>query len=227
MDANYIRGHLKQSYDQGPDSFDPIEPYFFNMMRCTLSTGSAAAYIRAHPGLPITVRDCILSKVFQFLYIPLEVRFNLPPEPDWDVRTDLETILDKFPDSSVSRMDSFDWWSFYEDTVNLNFDTVLVRLRERVRAGGSGGSQQRRRGPEPKLDRHRDISRIVRPYGDDWRQDANLNLISKALDRAGIPVSPNWHKWKPPAHTFSRALKMRKHVVIKAIQYSLDHAPSD
>jgi hypothetical protein len=233
VEASYIRGHLKQSYDQGPDSFDPIEPYFFVMMRCTLSMGAAGAYIRTHPGLPITERDCILSKLFQFLYLPLEVRFGLPERPDWGVQSCLEAMLDQLPDSAVSRLHSFDWQRFYEDTVALDLEAVLTRVSERLRKWGSDGKTQvkgvsaRKRGPTPDLERHCNIARIVQPYGDDWRQDANLNLIGDALDSAKIPVSPKWKKWKTPARSFSRALEMRKHLVIKAIQYSLDQAQSD
>jgi hypothetical protein len=46
VEASYIRGHLKQSYEEG---CEPIEPYFFAMMRCTLSVGAARAYIHATP----------------------------------------------------------------------------------------------------------------------------------------------------------------------------------
>lgn len=129
VEATYIRKHIESSYS---DEHDPIEPYFFAMMRLTLTSGTAAAYIRTHPDLPITERDCRLSKLFQFLYVPLEIHFGLPESPEWETRVSLEELLDSLPDHHISRLQEFDWWSFYEDTRSHDLDTVISRLRERL-----------------------------------------------------------------------------------------------
>ena len=129
VEAIYIRKHIESSYS---DEHDPFEPYFFAMMRLTLSSGTAAAYIRTHPDLPITERDCRLSKLFQFLYVPLEIHFGLPESPEWETRVSLEELLDSLPDHHISRLQEFDWWSFYKDTRSHDLDTVISRLRERL-----------------------------------------------------------------------------------------------
>ena len=129
VEAIYIRKHIESSYS---DEHDPFEPYFFAMMRLTLSPGTAAAYIRTHPNLPITERDCRLSKLFQFLYVPLEIHFGLPESPEWETRVSLEELLDSLPDHHISRLQEFDWWSFYKDTRSHDLDRVISRLRERL-----------------------------------------------------------------------------------------------
>jgi hypothetical protein len=224
VEAVYIRKHIESSYS---DEFE-IEPYFFEMMRLTLSAGAAAAYLRKHPDLPITERDCLLSKLFQFLYVPMEIRFGLPESPDWEMRISLEELLESLPDHPMSRLQEFDWRSFYEDTCCQDLETVLSRLRKRPPAAslahGNKRGQGRKRGPKADLSRHRQIAGIVNEYGENWRDDEHLSDICEDLDKAGIKVSPKWPKWKEPARSFRRARQERKHEVIKAIQYSIDRS---
>jgi len=225
VEAIYIRKRIQECYS-GKE--DPIEPYFFAMMRLTLSSGTAAAYIRTHPNLPITERDCCLSKLFQFLYVPLEIRFGLRQQPEWETRVTLEELLDFLPGDFVSRLPEFDWSSFFEDTRKHDIDTVVSRLRARLPSTGMAQAERktpgRKRGPKEDIPRHKRIASIALKRGQNWRDDECLRQVCDDLDRSGIKVSPMWPKWKTPARSFSRALLERKHEVIKAIQYSIDRA---
>jgi hypothetical protein len=222
-EAAYIRAHLEYiSDDWGP------EPFFLDMVRYTLSRGTAEAFIRTHPSLPITERDWALSKLFQLLYVPLEVRFGLPGVPhvlDRDVQERIEQLLDRLEPSVLSRLDEFKYGAYYHDVRNRDLETVLLRLEEHFPQGRNQRQKKRGRGPLPDVNRHRAIAEIVRRYGDDWRQSENLIQICSELDHAGIPVSKFWLKWRPPAQTFKKAHRQRQHDVVKALDYSLKHAP--
>jgi hypothetical protein len=224
----WVRGCILNGYtENGPW----MEPYFFDMVRLTLSPGAAAAYIRTHPSLPITERDCSLSKVFQFVYTALEARFNLPEHSDPNVRLELEDVLDDLPASVLMQLPEFDWEGIFWDVLSGDLQTVVSRIRKRIQIGFSGRydpveSPRRKRGPKADAGRHTQIADIVRRAGPDWREDQALKKICESLDKSGIKVSPSWNTWKPPVRKSRRALEMRKHDVIKALQYSLDRAPS-
>src|SRR5713101_1649334 len=76
----YLEAALKEGYADGG-----LEPYFYSILPLTMSPESCASFIRANPQLPITERDYYLSKLFQFLYVPIKIRFSLE-DGETDVR---------------------------------------------------------------------------------------------------------------------------------------------
>ena len=72
----YIEAELRRSYatPSGP------EPYFYRILPVTLTPESCDSFLRS-TSLPITARDYYLSKLFQFLYLPLVQKFLLEDHP--------------------------------------------------------------------------------------------------------------------------------------------------
>ena len=85
----YIEAELRKSYAD-PRRGGP-EPYFYSIFPATMSAAACASFLR-HTTLPITERDYYLSKLFQFLYVPLELKFLLP-DNETDVCERLEEFL--------------------------------------------------------------------------------------------------------------------------------------
>jgi hypothetical protein len=88
-------------------------------------TPAACASFLRHTTLPIVERDYYLSKLFQFLYLPLELRFQLGSAEE-EIRERLEQFLDGIP--AESRLDLFDWSRFYADTLHYDLEGVLGHL---------------------------------------------------------------------------------------------------
>jgi hypothetical protein len=226
--AEYFRGCVRKSYQD--ERASELEPYFFEAMTLTLSRGARQAFFRSHPLLPATERDYYLSKLFQFLYVVLEVRYSLREGLEWEVQIQVEAALDpqQEPLPEAADMPEVDWWGFYRDTCQYDLQTVLQRLPRHVNAGsgtstpaskrsekGLGG----RRGPKTNITRHLQIAAIVDQHGSEWRNDETLPEICDALDKDRVRVPLKWHTW---ARTWSRAVQEKKYQVTKAIQYSLD-----
>jgi hypothetical protein len=78
------------------------------------------------------------------------------------------------------------------------------------------------RGPRPDMTKHESIANAVRPYGEDWKQENNLEDIAKKLDREKVPVTKTWPNRKPAgARTWKTALMSFPQDVVKTIAYSL------
>ena len=75
------------------------------------------------------------------------------------------------------------------------------------------------RGPAPKMDDHRKVADVVRPYGDHWRDENNLQKIVATLDGLEVPIPPTWPNRKDKSHNWERALENYSRLVIQAIEY--------
>lgn len=54
-----------------------LSPHIAATYWFTLSPQTCSSFLRANPALPVSERDFCLSKLFQFLYLPLTVRYHL------------------------------------------------------------------------------------------------------------------------------------------------------
>jgi hypothetical protein len=118
----YIEAELRRSYANplGP------EPYFYRILPVTLTPESCESFLRS-TNLPIGARDYYLSKLFQFLYLPLELKFLLEDDAT-EVSKRLEEFLDAIPPECMERLAEFDWSQFYDDTLRYELHDVLRRL---------------------------------------------------------------------------------------------------
>ena len=92
----------------------------------TLTAESCQSFLRS-TSLPIAARDYYLSKLFQFLHVPLVLKFGLENDPT-QVSKPLEEFLDGIPAECTERLAEFDWSEFYEDTLRYDLPEVLRRL---------------------------------------------------------------------------------------------------
>lgn len=76
----------------------------------------------------------------------------------------------------------------------------------------------RRRGPEPKMDRHQAIVSVVNSR--DHRNPANLRKICEDLDSKRVTIPPSWRETGMRV-TWLHALDDDKWRVLKVIEYSL------
>jgi hypothetical protein len=118
----YIEAELRRSY---ADSLGP-EPYFYRILPVTLTPESYESFLRS-TNLPIGARDYHLSKLFQFLYLPLILKFLLEGDAT-EVSKRLEEFLDGIPPECTERLAEFDWSEFYDETLHYELDDVLRRL---------------------------------------------------------------------------------------------------
>ena len=118
----YIQAALRRGY---ADTAGP-EPYFYSILPLTLTPASCGSFLKSST-LPITARDYYLSKLFQFLYLPLGVKFPLEADASAVVER-LEEFLDGITPDRVDRITEFDWSQFYEDTLSYGLEDVLLRL---------------------------------------------------------------------------------------------------
>jgi hypothetical protein len=118
----YIEAELRRGY---ADTAGP-EPYFYSILPLTLTPASCASFLKSST-LPITARDYYLSKLFQFLYLPLEMKFPLEADASAVVERLVE-FLDGITPDRLDRIAEFDWSQFYEDTLRYRLEDVLRRL---------------------------------------------------------------------------------------------------
>jgi len=85
----------------------------------------------------------------------------------------------------------------------------------------------RKPGPKPKLSDYAKVAAILAKYGDSWDSDENLPEVCEDLDKAGVPPSERWATLREPARSWRVALREHRDLVIKALVYRRDHAPSD
>jgi hypothetical protein len=120
----YIEAALRRSYadprEPGP------EPYFYKILPVTLTAESCESFLRSS-SLPIAARDYYLSKLFQFLHVPLVLKFGLENDPT-QVSKPLEEFLDGISPECTEKLAEFDWSEFYEDTLRYDLPEVLRRL---------------------------------------------------------------------------------------------------
>jgi hypothetical protein len=121
----YIEAELRRSYCANPREPGP-EPYFYKILPVTLTPDSCESFLRS-TSLPIAARDYYLSKLFQFLHVPLVMKFRLENDPS-EVSKPLEEFLDGISPECTERLAEFDWSEFYEDTLRYDLREVLRRL---------------------------------------------------------------------------------------------------
>ena len=79
----------------------------------TLSAECYAGFRKDYPELQLDRRDYLLSKLFQFLFVPITMRQNYS-DSDGSLRRELETFLDISRKPAVAAA-AFDWRAFYAD----------------------------------------------------------------------------------------------------------------
>ena len=79
------------------------------------------------------------------------------------------------------------------------------------------------------MDYHHAIAARVKPFGEEWRNEDNLEEIAEQLDRDNISIPPKseWRTLKPAARSWKRAVENFPRFVRKAITYSLKMASRD
>jgi len=87
-----------------------------------------------------------------------------------------------------------------------------------------GHPAKKKRGPPPKTAHHRVVAKVVKPYGDKWRESDNLEAIANELDRLQQPIPPSWSKRDRKSYSWVRAVQNYPPLVIKAIEYRLKKA---
>ena len=94
-----------------------IDPFYETLVDATLSSGASKAFVRAHPDLPIDERDYSLSKLFQFFYLPLTIRFIR--DHHYYIRIRLDEILESLSvaelrniveKATLGQMDGWSYW---------------------------------------------------------------------------------------------------------------------
>jgi hypothetical protein len=92
---------------------------FLATLRFTLSQRCAAGFTRENPGLPIDFRDYVLSKLFEFIFEAIVMRFDFT-DPDGQLGQKLEAFLDTIVDPDAAAF-GFDWKKFYTDLRHLTY----------------------------------------------------------------------------------------------------------
>ena len=77
----------------------------------------------------------------------------------------------------------------------------------------------RKRGPQPDMENHEKVVKIIRAYGENWTSDDNLLEICEELDRQEVPSPKTWAtRSDGVARTWSRGRHHYQYLVIKAIK---------
>jgi hypothetical protein len=191
--------------------------------------------------LPVDERDYYLSKLFQFMYLTLQVRFNPQGASEMAVKGRVQNLLDGVPDELLPPQEEEHAWErfwelFYHDTQALQLRAVLDRLPEHLKTvfhgtrnipTGPEKALRRRRGPKPDMENHRKVAQVVSRCGPEWQDKAALNKICGTLDRKKIPAPKSWAKWTPAVRSWEPVSLYRRECVIKAIDYRLQKATEE
>lgn len=71
-------------------------------------------------------------------------------------------------------------------------DTVTAEIKQRL-------PSQAKRGPKPDMDALKKIAKILAPYGERWKETADLSLIFQKLDSNGVDFPKRWRTKEPRA----------------------------
>jgi hypothetical protein len=185
-EEEYIEAALRRGYAEPPGP----EPYFYTILPLTLTPESCEGFLKS-TSLPIAARDYYLSKLFQFLYLPLTLKFPLEADAT-EVSKRLEEFLDGIPPECMERLAEFDWPQFYGDTLGYELHDVLRRLPLHL--------------PGPRPGRPSKAMTKERWVGENW--PSRLKLVrgtdpqKVAAEHCGVSVE-TYKKWeqgvRPPA----------------------------
>lgn len=183
----YIEAQLQSSYAD-PRGCE-LEPFFYSILPVTLLPGSCKSFLRS-TSLPIVARDYYLSKLFQFLYVPLELKFMAKDGPK--ATECLEKFLDNIPPEITERLAQFDWPGFYDDTLRYDLLEVLNRLPGHLPV------------PKPSLSSAKMAKKrwVDENWPDRLRKARGDNTQKQAAHRCGVSEE-TYKKWeqgvRPPA----------------------------
>lgn len=174
--------------------------------------------------LSVTQRDFLLSKLFQFLYVPLQIQDQLDRPRALPLRRKLEHWLDGLSKRAVLQLYRFDWPGFFHDSMTLDRATLLAGLDEylpqtkaRLRRTPSMG----RRGPTPDLRNYKAVARAVKAIGEDWAVGKRLLEFADYLDEREAPAPEAWAKLDPPATSWRSAVESHRKRVVRIVKYRL------
>ncbi len=190
----YIEAELRRSYTT---QWAP-EPYFYRILPVTLTPESCESFLKS-TSLPIAARDYYLSKLFQFLHLPLVLRFPLENDRT-EVSEPLEEFLDGLPPECTERLAEFDWPQFYDDTLRYDLHEVLRRLPLHL--------------PVPKGEPPSEKMTKKRWVDEKWpsrlKQVRGTNPQKVAAQRCGVSIE-TYKKWeqgvRPPAPRCMEAVR--------------------
>ena len=216
--ASYLAEVIGTAYD----SEEP-DPYFTQTVEYSLRVEAARAYLHTVK-LSLTPRDFLLSKLFQFLYVPLQIQDQLDAPDALPLRRRLEHWLDGLPESLVLRLYRFDWLAFFEDSNRLDRPTLLARLDDYL--PGTRRHHRRtpamgRRGPVPNLAEYKAVAKAIRIVGEVWTRRPGLRRVAEHLDRLDAPSPENWARLDPPATSWQSAVEAHPKRVVKILKYRL------
>jgi hypothetical protein len=198
VDEEFLQAKFCEGYN------GHIEPYFDPIIPLTLHPTSCDAFFRVYPQWPITPRDYYLSKLFQFLYQPIEIRYKVDYRTEGDVRKQLEIILDRVPDGVMAHLHQWDWWDFFDDTCKLDLKEVLEsvtsRLDEFCKRTGEGSPPQESTQAKPRRRRRSKTEQRDSMIVSCLSRDLTRAETCQILDDKGIETTrgmkeSNVHKW--------------------------------
>lgn len=169
---NEARLELLFNMAYGPES--DFDPELEDLIECTLSKEACAGYMR-RTREPIIERDYYLSKLYQFIWMPVAAKLNcggmegvLLEGHRHAIEAGLSSALDKLGDGEKVAL-SFDWKRLYYDLSRTKPERVLSNLLSYFFAE----PERRRETPKQVIDRQRgtrSIERIALEAGLDPKQ---------------------------------------------------------
>jgi len=219
MSDRSLRHEIRAAYNTGPP-----DPCFVDTISFSLRMETAARFLKS-VDLPLEPRDYLLSKLFQFLYLPLKIQNQLDEPDALPLRRRLELWLDGLPETAVARLHGFDWPAFFGDSNRLDRPEVLAgidRYLPAVRRKRRRSPWMGRRGPVPDVDAYQSVALAVRSVGEGWTRRPGLNQLVERLDEMQYPTPPSWSKLAPPATSWRSAAEAHPKRVVKILKYRLN-----
>ena len=229
-----LAGYVRNSFLPVPNGGD-LPPDFDPILILTLSPKCCASFIRTYPEWPYDERDYYLSKLYQFLLVILEEKydfFNVSGSNRLGML--VEDLLNLIPRGILPPNADVDWyqfwWQIWKASSTSTLDEVLGLLQDSVadilgmteaqieKALDDGGRPSRRYGPEPDSETHRRVFEIVSKYPN-WKGSEELKQICREMTEAGIPVPPPWKNRQPPLLDWNAGLVADKEATVKNIEY--------
>jgi hypothetical protein len=217
--ASRLRTQIRGLYDGAA-----LAPWFECAIRRSLRPETAYVFLQ-RVSLPVTERDFLLSKLFQFLYVPLKIQNQLDKPGALPLRRKLEHWLDGLSKRATLQLHRFDWLRFVRDSMTLDravllgsLDRYLPLTKERSPRTPAMG----RRGPPPDLESYKAVTRAVRETGEDWAVGGNLLKVAGLLDDREVMAPESWASLEPPATSWSAAVETHRKRVVKIIRYRIE-----